>query len=415
MTIVRARLVLPVSQPPLSDGAVAFAGGRIRAVGRWSDLRRHRTGSAVDLGEVALVPGLVNAHCHLDYTEMAGQLAPPKSFSAWIKRITKLKCGWSRGDFARSWRRGAEMLLETGTTVVGDVESAHGLLPEVWESTPLRVISFLELTGVKSRRAPREVLDEALAAIAALPRGRHRAFLSPHAPYSTTPELLRRCGAAARQRRWPLTIHVAESDEEYAMFMDRRGPMCAWLARHGRDLSDCGGVSPVQYLARQRLLSHRLLAVHANYLAPGDVDVLARHGTHVVHCPRSHAYFGHRPFPLTALLRRGVNVCLGTDSLATIRTRRREPVALDLFAEMRAFAQRHPAVSPAAILRLATVNGARALGLSGRAGEIRPGAWADLIAMPCDSGPREAAAAVVCKSAPVAAAMIGGQWIFGFP
>ena len=414
MTIVRARLVLPVSQPPLSDGAVAIAGGRIRAVGRWSDLRRHGAGSPVDLGESVLLPGLVNAHCHLDYTAMAGQLAPPQSFSAWIKNITELKGDWSRADFARSWRRGAEMLLQSGTTVVGDIESAPDLLPEMWQATALRVFSFIELTGVKSRRPPREILEAALATIATLPRGRHRAWLSPHAPYSTTPELLRRCGAAARQRRWRLATHVAESDEEYAMFMSRRGPMSAWLARNGRDLSDCGGVSPVQHLARQRLLSDRLLAVHANYLAPGDADLLARHGTHVVHCPRSHAYFGHRPFPVTALLQRGVNVCLGTDSLATVQTRQQEPVALDLFAEMRAFSQTHPAWSPDAILRLSTVNGARALGLAGRAGEIRPGAWADLIAVPCDSRPREAAAALLGCSQPVAAVMIGGEWILGF-
>ncbi len=415
LKVSRARVVLPIRQPRLPNAAVVVSGGRIQAVGQWKDLRPHCAGSPTDLGEVALLPGLVNAHCHLDYTDMAGQLAPSRSFTDWIKRITELKGAWNRDDFARSWWHGAQMLIRTGTTVVGDVESAPDLLPEMWQATPLRLTSFIELTGVKSRRTPRAILDEALAAIAALPRGRHRAFLSPHAPYSTPPELLRRCGAITRRRRWRITTHVAESEEEYAMFTRRGGPMFDWLERNQRDMSDCGGISPIQHLARQNLLGDRLLAVHANYLDRGDADLLAINRVHVIHCPRSHAYFGHRPFPVTALMRRGVNVCLGTDSLATVATPRGQTAALDLFEEMRVFAQAHPRWPPDAVLRLATLNGARALGFAGRVGEITPGAWADLIAIPSSVGLREVAAALVHNRQPVVAAMIGGEWIAGFP
>jgi len=415
LKVLRARVVLPIRQPRLSNAAVVVSAGRIQAVGRWKDLRPHCAGPATDLGDVALLPGLVNAHCHLDYTDMAGRLAPPRSFTDWIKRITELKGAWNRADFARSWSHGAQMLIRTGTTVVGDVESVPDLLPEMWQATPLRVTSFIELTGVKSRRAPRAILDDALATIAALPRGRHRAFLSPHAPYSTPPELLRRCAAIARRRRWRTTTHVAESEEEHAMFTSGSGPMFDWLERNQRDMSDCGGTSPIQHLARQNLLGDHLLAVHANYLVRGDADLLARHRVHVIHCPRSHAYFGHRPFPVTALARRGVNVCLGTDSLATVATPRGHAVALDLFEEMRVFAQTHPRWTPDAVLRLATLNGARALGFAGRAGEITPGAWADLIAIPSSVGLGEVAAALVHNRQPVAAVMIGGEWVADFP
>ena len=151
----------------------------------------------MDLGEVILLPGLVNAHCHLDYTDMAGELPPPKKFTDWIPLITAAKTAWSYSDYARSWLRGAHMLLKTGTTTVADIEAMPDLLPEVWDATPLRVFSFLEMTGIRARRNPREILREAVEKIDSLAHPRCRAFLSPHAPYSTLPELL---GLTARNR-----------------------------------------------------------------------------------------------------------------------------------------------------------------------------------------------------------------------
>src|SRR5262249_28821 len=151
----------------------------------------HKPGSALDLGEVALLPGLVNAHCHLDYTHMGGMFPPPKSFSDWLMLITMTKAEWSYSDFAGSWLEGARMLLRTGTTAGGDIEMVPELLAEVWEATPLGVFSFLEMTGVKARRAPRAVLQEVLDTVAELAPSRCATGLSPHSPYATLPELLR--------------------------------------------------------------------------------------------------------------------------------------------------------------------------------------------------------------------------------
>lgn len=406
---LRARLVWPVTQPPVDNGAVLVAGDTVAAVGRAAEVPAPAGVPRVDLGEVVVLPGLVNAHCHLDYTGMAGQVAPGTGFTDWIKSITALKGTWSVAAFRASWLAGAAMLVRRGVTTVADIEAVPELLPEVWQATPLRVISFFEMTGVKSRREPAQILGETVVRAESLPRsGRCGVGLSPHAPYSTVPELLRRSAAAARARGWRLSTHVAESAEEFEMFQHRRGAMFDWLARNGRDPSDCGGVSPVQHLARYGLLGPDLLAVHANYLAAGDAELLARHGVSVVHCPRSHAYFGHRPFPWPGLARAGVNVCLGTDSLVTV-PRRMEPV-LDLFAELREFLSRHPGTSPEVAVRLATVNAARALGLAGRVGELRPGAWADLIAVPF-AGPAAAVAeAVTQHRGEVAASLIGGDW-----
>jgi cytosine/adenosine deaminase-related metal-dependent hydrolase len=406
---LRSRILWPVASPPIDNGALLVAGDTIVAVGRAEEVPCPAGVDRVDLGEAVLMPGLVNAHCHLDYTHMAGQIAPQASFTDWIKCITALKGSWTEAEFRASWQAGAEMLVRHGVTTVGDIEALPELLPGVWETTPLRGLSFLELTGVRSRRNPEQLLGETLARAEALPRGRWGVGLSPHAPYSTMPGLLRLSGAAARARGWRLTIHVAESAEEEAMFRYGQGPLYDWLARNERDMSDCGGVSPVEHLERCGLLGEDVLVVHANYLQPEDVELLARRGVSVAHCPRSHAYFGHRPFAWRGLERAGVNVCLGTDSLATVR-RRSEP-GLDLFAELREFARHAPEVAPERVVNMATVNAARALGLAGRAGGFARGAWADAMAVPFGGRCEDSAAAVMDHRGEVAAVMIGGVWV----
>jgi cytosine/adenosine deaminase-related metal-dependent hydrolase len=149
--------------------------------------------------------------------------------------------------------------------------------------------------------------------------------------------------------------------------------------------------------------------VHVNYAVPSDAELLARAGASVAHCPRSHAYFKHRSFPFDMLARAGVNICLGTDSLASMQKTRGRLPALDMFAEMRAFAEAQQNVPPDAIVRLATMNGARALGLP--AGELREGALADLITLPFRGNIEAAHEAVVWSGAPVGGVMIAGEWI----
>ncbi len=408
--LLRARAVLPVCRPPLEDGAVLLSGERIAAVGRWRDLRKRFTGGVTDLGDAVLLPGLINAHCHLDYTHMAGLFPPRKSFCDWIKLITTEKASWSFSDFAKSWLDGAGMLLRSGTTTVGDIEAVPELLPEVWNATPLRVISFLEMTGVRSRREPELILREALDRIATLPHSRCAATLSPHAPYSTPAQLLRFTATAARRRKLRVATHVAESATEFEMFRHARGEMFEWLGRSQRDMSDCGGVSPVQHLARHQALGAHFIAVHVNHLAPGDARLLAQKKVSVVHCPRSHDYFQHRKFPFRALLRAGVNICLGTDSLASVRKHPKPALELNLFHEMRAFAAAHPNVPPETILRMVTINGARALGLRGKIGELRRGAFADLISLPYSGPLTDADDAMVQHPGKIAASMIAGRW-----
>lgn len=408
--ILRARAVLPICAPPISNGAVVISGDRIVQVGRWSKVMRGASAQVTDLGEVLLMPGLINAHCHLDYTHMAGQFEPPKVFSDWLKDITSTKAGWTLADYAESWRAGAEMLLRTGTTTVGDIEAVPQLLPKAWDATLLRVISFLELIGITSRRPPGTVLQEALEKMDSLQHERCQVAFSPHAPYSTVPELVRLSAQAARRKKTSLCTHVAESSLEFEMFTKARGAMYDWLQRSGRDMSDCGLGSPVRHLERCGVLEPSLLVAHANYLARGDAALLAKNRVSVVHCPRSHEYFRHGPFPARRLIREGVNVCLGTDSLASVRRTRGRNLELNMFKEMRALAERERWLSARRIVRMATVNGARALGMIGQLGELKAGAQADLIALPFAGKLTGLYDTVLGHEGDVAASMIGGQW-----
>ena len=404
--LLRARIVLPISTPPIENGVVRVEGNRILTVGRWGEVFRMSGEDVVDLGESVLLPGLINAHCHLDYTDMAGQIPPQKSFPDWIKAILALKASWGYSDFARSWANGAKMLLQSGVTTVVDIEAVPELLPDVWSVTPMRVISCREIISLKKTQESQFRLAQAAAQWAVLDHmgvsGDRRYGLSPHAPYTTHPEVLRWAAREAQSRDWIVTTHVAESREEFEMFRNASGAMYEWLKTQ-RDMSDCGELSPVQHLERCGYLSDRLIATHANYLGEGDSELIARRGVHVVHCPRSHTYFGHAPFPYDALSKAGVNICLGTDSLASVkkptRAVRGQPLELNLFSEMRAFALAHSNVTPEQILRMVTTNPARAIRRENELGQLVLNAIADLIAVEY-SGPIEEAASALLEAKP---------------
>jgi cytosine/adenosine deaminase-related metal-dependent hydrolase len=302
------------------------------------------------------------------------------------------------------------MLLKTGTTTVADIEAMPDLLPENWDATPLRVFSFLEMTGIRAKRDPKEILREAAAKIDSLAHARCSASLSPHAAYSTLPELLRLTAGLARKKKWRITTHIAESEEEFAMFTRARGKMFDWLKRNERDNSDCGLGSPVKHFARHKMLGENLIAAHVNLLAHGDARLLGKHRVHVVHCPRSHAYFRHPPFLRERLANAGVNLCLGTDSLATNRKTGKQKPELNMFDEMRQLAASDKNISPQEILQMATINGARALGLAGQAGEISEKVFADLIAIPFDGKIADTYEAVLTHSGNVTGSMIDGRW-----
>ena len=226
-----------------------------------------------------------------------------------------------------------------------------------------------------------------------------------HALFTASSNLFRRCEEIAQQEHILLTTHLAESREEMEMFRDASGPLYEFMQSIGRPMDDCGNETPLGLFVGApsgRALPQWIVA-HLNELTERDFELLERSNSkfHIVHCPRSHNYFGHSPFAFARLRSLAFNICLGTDSLASNES-------LSLFAEMRAFQKNFPRVSPEEILRMATVNSARALRYENALGQIRPGFGADLIAVPCSTSSDIFEQIIECD-APVSWAMVNGN------
>ncbi len=408
--ILRARVVLPVSSRPIDNGAVFVSGDRIAAVGAFGDIDAPANTPVQDLGEVVLMPGLVNAHCHLEYTGMAGLTPAGDTFADWLRRIIRLKASWTRDQFLQSWRDGAVMLLKSGTTSVGDIVSDHSLLAEVWDDAPLRVTPFLELTGLLGGRPAGEILDSAMRTVDSLCPDGDEIGLSPHSLYSTARGLSAMTAGKAAEEGLSTTMHLAESDEEFEMFENGGGALHDWLREIGRDMSDCGGRSPVEAAQDLGLLKPDFLAAHVNRLVRRDAGLLAASVSRVVHCPGSHVFFSHSPFPYHELVKAGVKVCLGTDSLASVDGDGDRPPRLNLFDEMRRFAAAFPDVAPEEIVRMGTMNGAYALGVGRVVGELGRGSAADCIAVTHEGALEAAHEAVVHQTDRPERVMVAGHW-----
>src|SRR6266516_4112637 len=317
--IVRARTVVTMDGAPIENVAVVVSGNQIddspsgsspsRAarlcrsapagsvvdVGKFDELKTRNAGQVVDLGEQALLPGLINAHCHLDYTCLRGKIPSQKTFADWIRAINAEKAKLSPKDYLLSINEGFAEAKRFGTTAIANLTAFPELVSQI--TSPIRTWWFAELIDV---RAPE------------------------------------------RANETPLELFLGASG--------------------GRGLP-------------------RWIVAHLNEIAESDFELLERSKRqfHAVHSPRSHAYFKHSRFPFERLHSLGFNICLGTDSLASNED-------LSLFAEMRAFQRREPAISPEEIVKMVTINPAMALHQEKMIGRIRPGFCADLIAVQCSEG-----------------------------
>ena len=408
--IIRARIVVTMHGAPIENGAVAVSGNRIVDVGRFDDIKTRNAGNAVDLGEQALLPGLINAHCHLDYTCLRGKIAPQKSFTDWIRAINAEKSELSPKDYVASISDGFEEAKRFGTTAIANLTAFPELISQV--QPPIRTCWFAELIDIRAPEHTNELVDAAIEALGrarpSLPavRGPGAPWgLAPHALFTASSNLFRRCEEVTQNNNVLLTTHLAESREEMEMFRDASGPLYEFMKSIGRPMDDCGNETPLGLFVGApggRALPHWIVA-HLNELTESDFELLERSNSkfHVVHCPRSHNYFGHSPFAFDRLRSLGFNICLGTDSLASNES-------LSLFAEMRAFQKNFPRISPEEIFRMVTVNPARALRYENALGQIRPGFGADLIAVPCP-GSTDIFEQIIACDAPVSWSMVNGN------
>jgi cytosine/adenosine deaminase-related metal-dependent hydrolase len=372
---LKARYIFPASAPPIADGTVTIAGEQIVAVGE-----SPQAGEVEDLGNVALLPGLVNAHTHLELSDLASPIGGPGiGFVDWIERVIDARRRTAASERASSLQRGLAECLRLGTTAIGEI-AQPGWDTQPFAAAGLDAIIFLELLAPTAPRVPAAV-ELAFQHLGAVPPAAHcRLGLSPHAPYSVCQELLDHLVALAAERHVPVAMHLAESREELELLRRGTGPWRDFLeARNAWDPSVWRrGARPLDYL-RTLTSAPRALVIHGNYLDEEEIALLAEHRRRmaVVYCPRTHAYFGHDPYPLAEMLAARVTVALGTDSRASSPD-------LSILAEMRFAARQHPGVSPPAVLRLGTLAAAQALGRDRDLGSLEPGKLADLavVALP---------------------------------
>jgi cytosine/adenosine deaminase-related metal-dependent hydrolase len=373
MKIIRARTIVPMEGEPIENGAVAIERNRIAAVGRFEELRRTHNVEVIDLGEMVLLPGLVNAHCHFDYTSLRGKIPLQRSFAGWIHAINTHKAALTEADYIASIATGLAEARRFGTTTVLNLEAFPELLPRL-PRPPLRIWWCAEMIDLRKPVNVNEIFEGLRAWFQSHEDWLGGFGLAPHAPYTASPELYSEAGKIARTNHLPVTTHLAESVEEMQMFRDATGPLFEFLRKIGRPMSANG--TPLAHLMRTAALDERWIVAHLNELTEADFELLARGPKfHIVNCPRSHTFFGHAPFALKKLRALGFNIAVGTDSLASNSS-------LSLFGEMRELLRKEPWLPARDVLAMVTVNAAAALGQSESLGKIRPGFYADLIGIP---------------------------------
>ncbi|HSB81689.1 MAG TPA: amidohydrolase family protein [Candidatus Methylomirabilis sp.] len=384
MRLLTARWVFPVTSPPIADGAVAIQGGEILGVGPSAEVVGAFSGARrLDLGDAALLPGLVNCHTHL---ELGGLTRPATDggFVEWVVAVIEGRREMPLAAQAAAAERGVQSVLRSGTTCIGEVSSTGQSLSPLLQQG-LRGVVYREILGLPPEEAESrcQTAGADVQGMQAVVRGgRLRIGLSPHSPYGLSEELFGACDSWLRGSGLPCCIHIAESRDEVEFLATGGGRIpCRLYPAVGCEVPPPRGRagSPVEYLGALGALRWRPLLVHAVHVDAVDTGRMLESGVSVAHCPRSNARLSEGVAPVAEFLRQGIPVGLGTDSLASVPS-------LDLWDEMRAALAAHAGrLSPEAVLGLATLGGARVLGLEDSIGSLAPGKRADLIAVAAEA------------------------------
>jgi 5-methylthioadenosine/S-adenosylhomocysteine deaminase len=375
MTIFEADWICPVSSPPIADGAIAVDNGRIVQVGR----NLETLGERVRFPGSVIIPGFVNAHAHLELTVLRGFLEDLE-FVTWIRTLTTSKQQrLTREEMLVSARLGAVECLAAGVTCVGEVMDV-GTSWEAMREYGLQGVAYQELFGPADFHAEESLkgLQQKVHAIRPQETETQRVGVSPHAPFTVAPRLFRMVKAYAKSEHLPVTVHIAESEDEDRYVRLGEGPF-ADRNRERRFEVEVAGCSPVAHLERCGMLDPHTLLIHVIRTEDSDMDVLRRTGAAVVHCPKSNAKFGHGVARVVEMYETGIRMSLGTDSVASNNV-------VDMFEEMReaifmqrARTGRFNALDAVSAFRMATHGGAECLGLDRHLGSLDEGKRADFV------------------------------------
>ncbi len=385
--LIRARWLIPVTRPPIENGWIVVRQGRIQSIGQGEG-----RSPDLDLGDSVVFPALINAHTHLEFSDLTEPLGTSgMAFPDWIREVIRRRDTRNRstpeGDSAvgdsAAVARGWDQLRNSATAFAGEIVALPSS-SRTYADIGFRGVVFHERLGLSADSVDttcRE-FEQMLDRESARPSTHLRHGISPHAPYSVHWQLFQALVEIAERRGLPVAMHLAESRDELELLRHRRGPFRRLLSDLGVWHPDAwpGPLSPIDYL-RSLARANRVLLVHGNYLNDMEMDYLAseRNRFSIAYCPRTHEYFGHEPYPLAKFLQRRINVAVGTDSRASNPD-------LSVAADLQAAAKRFPQLSEGTVLEMATLNAAKALSVEADLGSLDVGKLAWLAAVGIPSG-----------------------------
>ncbi len=419
--ILTAKWILPINGKPIEDGSVVIEKGVIKDVGKTGEIKKkYKNKTNRDLGLAAIMPGLIDCHTHLEYSVFRG-VCDDLPFGRWKIQQQEKSKQLTQKDWVVSANLGAQEALRSGITTVADVTDTGASLEAALEAG-LRGVVFYEVCGLKYAK---DMIEKSLVNIN---EWKDRAKdslikigISPHATYTTAPELLREVSQAAYDNKLLNCIHVSGSKDEYQFIKYGSGP----LAHRFKELSGWQdvlwqpmGTSVVKYLDQWDVFKADTIAIHCIHVDQEDLDILAKNKVKVVHCPSCAAKLGMGIAPLKGFKHRRLQIGLGTDSPASNNT-------MDLFEEMRlalllqrALNESTEGLAAKDFVEMATIGGAKALGIDAEVGSLEAGKKADIIAVDLSQSYQLPApdpySAIVytCNHADVLMTMIEGKVLF---
>lgn len=360
----RAGWVIISPNQVIENGCVEVENGLIKDVYRAfpgkNTMGKNRGQHTIDHGPGVLMPCLVNAHLHLELSALKNALSFDKGFAAWVQQLLGKREAAGTAVLVSAAQKAAKQLVDEGVGYIGEI-STLGITRAIVQSLNLSGVWFQEFLG--SDR-PDTIIEKTR-----LGKTNSLSFsLAGHAPHTTDPLLLQAAKNETIVRNLPFSIHLAESDAESKFISGQKGEWTDFLMSRGIDTSawPIGSKSPVQYLADLGVLDSSTLAVHLLNIESRDLDILVETQTQICLCPRSNLNLHNRLPDISRMLEKNLAPALGSDSLASCDS-------LSIFDEMAFIRQKYPSIDPAQVLSMATLNGARALGLLHRAGTLDKG------------------------------------------
>ncbi len=404
--ILRGKYLIDSAGRVVEDAEVVVEGDKIAAIRVKGAGPTASDSEVLDLGNVALLPGLVNAHTHLELSAAAPQVKSRPRFTDWLRQVAGVTSAWSDETFGSSLAQGIERSLRLGTTSLGDINAKAGDT-RPYASCGMRAHLFYEIIDFNPKTA--EASMESLKARIGVRPPEEDVFIgiAPHTPYTVSEQLLTLCVNSAHENNWRLCIHVAETEAEIEFLNKGTGDILGFRKDFGLPPDwKPPRTSPIRYLEGLGFLGKPATLIHCNYVPQDDFDMIGRSRSSVVFCPRSHRYFGHTNHPFLRMLESGINVALGTDSLLSSPT-------LGMLDEMRFVRREFPDIPPEVILKMATTNGLEALGFPA---DSIPLGRADLVGVALhdkDSARfRSLLDAVLSENSKVIFSMSGGKIVF---